>query len=238
MKTLFWIKTLTLLMALPFVNAVNAVTVSVQVVDKNGKPLPDAVIVLLPTNKTVKPKIPLSNQPVVAQEKMQFVPAVSIVPLGAKVTFVNNDSWNHHVRAYAANLSKVEAGKENGFSMMLEGKSSGKKAISKEVLMDKPGVFGATLLGCFIHGSMSGHIYVTESPWAAKTNAEGWANFEDAPEGISHFRVWQMDQPVDLPLQQIDVTAAGAKQVVKLVHVTARRVRAAPAAASSSGYAY
>jgi plastocyanin len=220
------------------VHVANAATVSVQVVDKNGKPLPDAVIVLLPTNKAVKPKIELSNQPVVAQEKMQFVPAVSIVPLGAKVTFVNNDSWNHHIRAYAANLSRPDAGRDNGFSMMLEGKSAGKKAISKEVLMDKPGVLGATLLGCFIHGSMSGHIYVTESPWAAKTNADGWVNFEDAPEGVSHFRVWQMDQPVDLPLQQIDVTASGAKKVVKLSHVTARRVRQAAAPASSSSYAY
>jgi plastocyanin len=235
MKTLFLFKIFILTTA---IQIANATTVSVQVIDKNGKPLPDAVIVLLPTNKAAKPKIQLSDQAVVAQEKMQFIPTVSIVPLGAKVTFVNNDAWNHHVRAYAANLSKADAGKDNGFSMMLEGKTIGKKAISKEVLMDKPGVLGATLLGCLIHSSMVGHIYVTESPWAAKTNAEGWATFEDAPVGISHFRVWQMDQPVDLPLQQIDITAAGTKQVVKLVHVTARRVRVSAAPSTSSGYAY
>jgi plastocyanin len=213
----------------------NAATVSVQVIDKNGKPLPDAVVVLLPTNKAAMPKVALSMQPVVAQEKMQFVPAVSVVPLGAKVTFMNNDSWNHHIRGYAANTSQVEAGKGNGFSMILEGKSAGKKAVSKELVMDKPGVLGATLLGCFIHGSMSGHIYVTESPWAAKTNAEGWANFEDAPEGVAHLRIWQMDQPIDLPLKQLDVTAGVTKHVVQLQQVTARRVRVAPA---SSGYAY
>ncbi len=231
MKTLLSIQVFVLLVA---AQAANAATVSVQVIDKNGKPLPDAVVVLLPTNKTVKPKVALSMQPVVAQEKMQFVPAVSIIPLGAKVTFVNNDSWNHHIRGYAANASQFEAGKSNGFSMVLEGKSEGKKAV-KELLMDKPGVLGATLLGCFIHGSMSGHLYVTESPWAAKTNAEGFASFEDAPEGVAHLRVWQMDQPVDLPLKQIDVTAGVTKQVVQLNQVTARRVRAAPA---TSGYAY
>ncbi len=235
MNTLRFIQVLSWLLA---AQAVSAATVSVQVVDKNGKPLPDAVVVLLPTNKNVMPKVALSTQPIVAQEKMQFVPAVSIVPLGAKVTFVNNDSWNHHIRGYAANASQVEAGKSNGFSIVLEGKSAGKKAVTKELLMDKPGVLGATLLGCFIHGSMSGHIYVTESPWAAKTNVDGWVSFEDAPEGVSHFRVWQIDQPVDLPLQQIDVTASGAKQVVKLSHVTARRIRPAPTPTSSSGYAY
>lgn len=235
MNILFSIKVLALLAA---AQVANAGTVSVQVIDKNGKPLLDAVVVLLPTNKAALPKVALSMQPVVAQEKMQFVPAVSVVPLGAKVTFINNDSWNHHIRGYAANTSLAEAGKGNGFSIVVEGKTAGKKAISKELLMDKPGVLGATLLGCFIHGSMSGHIYVTESPWAAKTNADGWVSFEDAPEGISHLRVWQMDQPVDLPLQQIDVTASGAKQVVKLSHVTARRVRPAATPASSSGYAY
>lgn len=234
MNTLFSIKVLAFLVA---AQTANAATVSVQVIDKNGKPLPDAVVVLLPTNKAALPKVTLSMQPIVAQEKMQFVPAVSIVPLGAKVTFVNNDSWNHHIRGYAANTSLVEAGKGNGFSMVLEGKSAGKKPAAKEVLMDKPGVLGATLLGCFIHGSMSGHIYVTESSWAAKTNAEGFASFEEAPEGVAHLRVWQADQPVDLPLRQIDVSASGVtKHVIQLNQVTARRVRSAPA--SSSGYAY
>jgi plastocyanin len=222
MKTLLYIQALLLFAA---AQVANAASISVQVVDKNGRPLPDAVVVLLPTNKAILPKVALSMQPVVAQEKMQFVPAVSVVPLGAKVTFTNNDSWNHHIRAYAANLSQAEAGKNNGFSMLLEGKAAGKKAVSKEVLMDKTGVLGATLLGCFIHGSMSGHIYVTESPWAAKTNSEGFASFEDAPEGVAHLRIWQMDQPVDLPLKQIDVTAGGVKQVIQLTHVTARRVR-------------
>ncbi len=232
MKILLSIQMLALLV---IAQVANAATVSVQVIDKNGKPLPDAVVVLLPTNKAAMPKVALSMQPVVAQEKMQFVPAVSVVPLGAKVIFMNNDSWNHHIRGYAANTSQVEAGKSNGFSMVLEGKSAGKKAVTKEIVMDKPGVLGATLLGCFIHGSMSGHIYVTESPWAAKTNAEGFAIFEDAPEGVAHLRIWQMDQPVDLPLKQLDVTAGINKQVTQLTQVTARRVRAAPA---TSGYAY
>lgn len=232
MKTLLYIQVFILLVA---AQTASATTVSVQVIDKNGKPLPDAVVVFLPTDKNAKPKLSLPTQSIVAQEKMQFVPAVSIVPLGAKVTFVNNDSWNHHIRGYTANASQVEVGKDNGFSMVLEGKSAGKKAASKEMQMDKPGILGATLLGCFIHGSMSGHIYVTESPWATKTNAEGWASFEDAPVGVAHLRVWQSDQLVALPLKQIDVTTGGVKQVIQLSQVTARRVRSAPA---TSGYAY
>jgi hypothetical protein len=49
---------------------------------------------------------------------------------------------------------------------------------------------GATLLGCFIHGSMRGYLYASESPWAAKTGSEGIATFEDLPEGAAQVKVW------------------------------------------------
>jgi hypothetical protein len=33
-----------------------------------------------------------------------------------------------------------------------------------EISLDKAGVLGSTLLGCFIHGSMRGQVYASESP--------------------------------------------------------------------------
>ncbi len=213
----------------------SAGTVSVQVVDKTGKPLPDAVVTLLPFNKNIKPPIALPTQATIAQEKMQFVPMVSLVPVGAKITFTNNDSWNHHVRGYSADATQVDVGKSSGFALLLEGKSEGKKSISKDVTMDKAGVLGASLLGCFIHGSMRGYIYVTDSPWAAKTNAEGWAQFAAAPDGPTQVKVWQADQLVDAAPVQVEVASNGITKHVVQLQVTARRAR--PASTSSS-YAY
>ncbi len=216
------------------VSNANAGTVSVQVVDKTGKPLPDAVVTLLPFNKNIKPPVALPTMATIAQEKMQFLPTVSLVSVGAKIAFTNNDSWSHHVRGYSADASQVDVGKSSGFALLLEGKSEGKKSISKEVTMDKAGVLGANLLGCFIHGSMRGYIFVSDSPWASKTNSEGWTTFADAPVGPSHVKVWQADQLIEPAPTPLEVSSSTTKLVVQL-QVTARRARAA---ATTPAYAY
>jgi plastocyanin len=203
----------------------NAGTVSVQVVDKTGKPLPDAVVTLLPFNKNIKPPVALPTVATIAQEKMQFIPMVSLVPVGAKITFINNDSWNHHVRGYSADATQVDVAKSSGFALLLEGKAEGKKSVSKDVTMDKAGVLGATLLGCFIHGSMRGYIFVSDSPWASKTNSDGWATFIDAPIGPAHVKVWQADQLIEPAPAPLEVSSSTTKHVVQL-QVTARRARA------------
>ncbi|UUZ69156.1 hypothetical protein LP416_05620 [Polaromonas sp. P2-4] len=77
----------------------------VHVLDKEGKPASDAVVVVVPASKTGNPKTPLPSQVTIYQEKMRFVPAVSLVALGAKAQFVNNDPWEHHVRASAAGVA-------------------------------------------------------------------------------------------------------------------------------------
>ena len=200
----------------------SAGTLAVSVVDKEGKPVQDAVVVLFPTNKAALPKTALPLLASINQEKMQFIPAVSLVPVGAKVTFFNNDPWDHHVRSSPAGMGQFNT-TNAGFEIRLEGKSEGKPAKSSEVTISKAGVVGATLLGCFIHGSMRGYIYASESPWAAKTGADGMAMFDDVPDGTAQVKVWQADQLVDVPMQQAVVGAAPAKNSFQLTVVPRRR---------------
>ena len=202
----------------------SAGTLSVTVTDKDGKPVPDAVVVILPTNKTAQPKIALPATASINQEKMQFIPAVSLVPVGAKVSFSNNDPWDHHVRSSPAGMGQFNT-TNAGFEIRLEGKTDGKPAKTTEVTINKAGVVGATLLGCFIHGSMRGYIYASESPWAVKTGADGTANFDDLPDGVAQIKVWQADQLLDVPLQQALVGAVAAKNTFQLT-VVPRRSRA------------
>lgn len=205
-------------------------SLTVTVVDREGKPTQDAVVVLVPEAKgTAKTALPTTAT--IAQEKMQFIPAVSIVPVGAKVKFVNNDAWDHHVRSSAAGAASFNAASAAGSStakgidLRLEGKSEGKPAKSAEITMDKAGPQSATLLGCYLHGSMRGHVYVTDSAWALKTNAEGVAVFDDVPDGKVSIKVWQADQLIDLPVQTTIVSAAPAKANVQLqVAVRKKRV--------------
>lgn len=197
-------------------------TLTVSVVDKEGKPVPDAVVVIVPTNKTVLPKTALPLQASITQEKMQFIPAVTLVHVGAKVRFINNDAWDHHVRSSPAGLGQFNA-TQAGFEMRLEGKSEGKPAKATEITLDKAGVTGATLLGCFIHGSMRGYLFATDSPWAAKTMADGQAVFEDLPDGAAQVKVWQADQLIDAAPQTYTVTATPGKLGVQLNVVPRRR---------------
>lgn len=193
----------------------------VSVLDKEGKPVPDAVVVVIPAKGGVA-KSPLPTQAVINQEKMQFIPAVTLVAVGAKVHFLNNDPWDHHVRSSPAGLGQFNA-TNSGFELRLEGKTEGKPAKGMDVTLDKAGVLGATLLGCFIHGSMRGYIYASESPWAAKTVADGAAIFEDLPDGPAQVKIWQADQLVDLTPQQVTIGPTLSKSIMQLSVVTKRR---------------
>ena len=204
--------------------AASAGSLSVSVVDKDGKPVPDAIVVVMPANKSAMPKTPLPVQAAINQEKMQFIPAVTLVPVGAKVRFVNSDPWDHHVRSSPAGIGQFSTANA-GFELRLEGKPDGKPAKTTDVTMDKPGVMGATLLGCFIHGSMRGYVYVSDSPWAVKTGADGIATFDDLPDGAAQVKLWQSDQLIDMPLQSATIGAAAAKNSFQLM-VVQRRARA------------
>lgn len=194
----------------------------VSVIDKDGKPVTDAVVVVIPANKAVLPKVALSAQATVNQEKMQFIPAVTLVPVGAKVRFINNDPWDHHVRSSPAGMGQFNA-TNAGFELRLEGKPEGKPAKASEITLDKAGVIGATLLGCFIHGSMRGYVYASESPWAAKTSAEGFTTFEDLPDGPAQVKIWQSDQLIDIAPQPVTIGSSLAKNVFQLTVVPRRR---------------
>jgi plastocyanin len=197
-------------------------SLTVSVIDKDGKPVVDAVVVITPANKSVLPKKPLPAQATIAQEKMQFIPAVTLVPVGAKIQFINNDPWDHHVRSSPAGMGQFNA-TNAGFELRLEGKSDGKPAKPTEISLDKAGVLGSTLLGCFIHGSMRGYVYASESPWASKTGADGLAVFDDLPDGAAQIKVWQADQLIDLPPQPTMINAAPAKSSLQLSVVPRRR---------------
>ena len=203
-------------------NWASAGNLVVSVIDKDGKPVQDAVVVIVPINKSVLPKMPLPAAASISQEKMQFIPAVSLVPVGAKVSFFNNDPWDHHVRSSPAGMGQFNV-TNAGFELRLEGKSEGKPAKPSEVTLDKAGVLGATLMGCFIHGSMRGYIYASESPWAAKTSADGLATFEDLPDGAAQVKVWQADQLVDVPLQSATIGSVVAKNTIQLTVVPRKR---------------
>lgn len=209
---------------------VHAGNVQIQVLDKDGKPVPDAVVVVYPPAGAgaAAPTLMAPN-PVIEQEKMRFVPAVTVVQPGTTVRFTNQDRWDHHVRGNAATPAAGAAPGAGGFELRLAGKTDGKPSNFADVKLDTAGV---VLLGCHLHGSMRGHVFVTDSAWTLKTDDNGIARFASVPEGAAQVRVWHAEQLVDLPRKALQVAATPVLDTVQLSVVP--RVRRAPPATAPS----
>ena len=199
--------------------AAHAATVQVTVLARDGKPLADAVVVIEPT-AGAKPTAPAPKATVITQEKMQFVPSTSVVPVGSKVTFTNLDSWEHHVRGTPAGLASLNAGASTGFELRLDGKAEGKEPASTEVTLTKA---GAMQLGCHLHGSMRGFIFVADSPWTVQTDANGVATLQGVPEGAAKVRVVHADQLIEPPLVAVNITPVSALSLPTQVQPRRRR---------------
>src|SRR5690349_2360819 len=152
-------------------SSLSATPFTVRVVDASGRPVRDAVVTLKPAgNATRAPR--LGGRFVVSQKDLKFQPFMTIVPVGANVSFPNLDPTKHHVYSFSP---------AKRFELKLFAKDQ-----SRTVHFDKAGVVA---LGCNIHDQMSAFIVVTDSAWTARTNAQGLASF-DAPAGPVRFTVF------------------------------------------------
>jgi plastocyanin len=149
-----------------------AAPLSVRVVDASGKPVRDAVVTLYPAGAPARPAHG-SGRYVIAQQNLQFRPFLTVVPIGADVSFSNLDPTKHHVYSFSP---------AKKFELKLFAKDQ-----SRTVHFDKSGVVA---LGCNIHDQMSAFIFVTDTAWTARTNAQGMASFGDAPDAPARVAVW------------------------------------------------
>jgi plastocyanin len=149
-----------------------AAPLSIRVVDAVGHPVRDAVVALYPAGSAARPARG-GGRYVVSQQNLQFHPFLTIIPVGADVSFPNLDPTKHHVYSFSP---------AKRFELKLFAKDQ-----SRTVHFDKPGVVA---LGCNIHDQMSAFIVVTDSAWTARTNAQGIAAFADAPNAPGRVTVW------------------------------------------------
>jgi len=149
----------------------SAAPLSVRVVDATGRPVRDAVVTLYPSGSAGRPAR-AGGRFVVSQKDLQFHPFLTIVPVGADVSFPNLDPTKHHV--YSFSTAKK-------FELKLFAKDQ-----SRTVHFDKAGVVA---LGCNIHDQMSAFIVITDSAWTARTNPQGLVTF-DAPNAPARLTVW------------------------------------------------
>jgi len=176
---------------------VHAGELRVLVKDHRGKVVADAVVtaIALDPKNALHARTPSDS---VDQVDKQFVPYVKAVLLGSTVRFVNSDHIRHQV--YSFSVPKK-------FQLPLYGGTD-----APPVVFDKAGV---VVLGCNIHDWMLGYVYVSDTPFFAKTLAAGTATIEGMPAGDYSVRVWHpsMDGSEESTTRRVTLNADGPTSV-------------------------
>lgn len=166
--------------------AAGAATLTVYVLSPDGHPAADVVVeVVIPGAPVRVPTEPV----VIAQMGVRFAPQVTAIPAGTTVRFTNQDAFDHHLRSMAAGpLGSIATAKEFEFRMA---GAHPDKPVTTDVKFERAGL---VVLGCHLHGSMRGHVYVGESALIAVTDAAGRAVIQGVPEGRGEMRYWHPQQ--------------------------------------------
>ena len=154
---------------------------SIVVLDRDGHAVDQVAVTATPSaaGTTGAPK-----PAVMDQKNRKFVPGVLVVAVGSSVQFPNSDTVSHQV--YSFSPAKT-------FQLPLY-----KGETHPPVVFDQPGV---VVLGCNIHDSMVGYIYVTPAPYFGTTDASGALVLKDLPKGEYRIAIWSpyiADAPASL----------------------------------------
>lgn len=164
---------LALIAALILCSPAMAGDLTVSVRDAAGRPVQDAVVTVHPAAGVPRGPIRFAWPLRMAQQDIQFQPYVLVVPVGGTVSFPNLDRVRHQVYSFS---------RGNRFELQLYGRDESRAHTFAAV--------GVAALGCNIHDQMLAYIKVVDTPWAAKTAANGDVTLGGIPAGAATLRVW------------------------------------------------
>ena len=176
---------------LSFLLAISASTnclageLKISVMTKNSQPLESVVVTLervgdsqgstsapATTTNSIKP-LTVS----IKQIDQEFVPAVTVMPVGSLISFPNQDDILHHVYSFS---------KAKTFDLPLY------KGIPNEpIKFDNVGV---ATLGCNIHDWMSAYVVIVDTPYYQQTNTLGEAQLSNIAAGQYELVLWHPRQ--------------------------------------------
>lgn len=125
------------------------------ILDQSGKPVKGAVIELADVEGGA-PAVDEKQTAVMDQINKRFVPELLVINVNEYVNFPNSDNIRHHVYSFSPTKP---------FELKLY---SGQP--EAPLSFEKPGI---VVLGCNIHDSMVGYIYVSESEYVHTTGDDG-----------------------------------------------------------------
>jgi plastocyanin len=173
-----------------------AAELSVTVHQLSGDIVVGAVVVAEPAKPATGVRSTLKGT--INQKNLMFTPEVLVIRTGTTVDFPNGDPVRHQVYSFSS---------AKKFQLSLYSGSA-----HAPVVFDKPGL---VTLGCNIHDSMMGYIYVTDSPWFGRTDKAGSVHMRELPAGDYTVRIWhpRIKDSVDSLHQKVTMLVAGKQQL-------------------------
>ena len=178
--------------------AAGAAPVEVLVQTPAGAPLADAAVLVEPVAGT-PPRVRARGHAAIEQRGREFIPWLTVVQTGTSVDFPNNDTIRHHVYSFS---------EPKRFEIKLYAGKPG-----QPIVFDKPGQVD---IGCNIHDWMEAHVLVVDTPYFARTGADGRATVAGVPAGRYRLRLWHPRQKVQAAPDEIDVDEAPVRLTLAL----------------------
>lgn len=171
-------------------SAARADSITLQIIDQQQQAVSNAVIEVLSSPESFgKP----DSINVIDQINKMFVPEQLVIQQGQTVDFPNSDNIRHHV--YSFSEAKT-------FELKLYADKP-----EKPIQFEKPGV---VVVGCNIHDSMIGYIYIAQHQTVVTSSDHGYAKFNptvqnprisvwhpyttDGAESRQYFEIDQLEQ--------------------------------------------
>lgn len=180
------------------VNAAAPASLKLQVVDADGLPVRDAVVELHGARAPAGPiRFPWTMG--MAQKNQQFTPGTLVVAKGSTVAFPNLDTVRHSIYSFS---------KPARFEIDLYGRDQTRTQTFP--------ITGSVKLGCNIHDQMRGYIRITDTPFAAKTDHNGYVTFTGMASGGARLTVWHPQLRTPGNESTSAFTVSGGAQLHKL----------------------
>jgi hypothetical protein len=194
--------------------------IAASVTDEGGHPVEDAVVVAVPTDGGARVP-PRPREGIVDQVNQEFTPKVTAVLVGTRVSFPNHDNVRHQVYSFSP-AKRFELPLYAGVP-------------AEPVVFDKAGV---VVVGSNIHDWMVGYVYVSESPYFAKTGKDGKALLTELSPRAYTLRVWhpQLDAAEDATRKIVDARAGSIAVAWTIRLKREAKVRRAPTGEGRTRY--
>lgn len=181
--------------------AAGSASLRVQITDERGMPVKDAVVEIHLASGTPSGPIRFPWRMGMAQRNLQFAPGTLVVARGSTVAFPNLDRVRHSIYSFSAPAR---------FEIDLYGRD--------QTRTHRFPVAGSVSLGCNIHDDMRGYIRVTDTPFAGKTDTNGYVTLSGMATGAAKITVWhpQLRAPRNESVIDARLTSGSASRKIKV----------------------